>query len=204
MALTDIDIANAALVKLGNPHLTAWEEASKAGRLIRGAYARCRNAELQRARWCFSLGRAMLPALAEAPAFGFARAFRLPIDYLSLVQIGLDDVGYLAVGPEYRQGDPATWSIEGRDLLTDLPAPLPLRYIRRIEDPTLFHPLFDEVLAIAIALEICEALTSSTDKRESLHQDYKLARRDAARIDAIQKHPAYPPDGPWLMSRVMA
>jgi len=202
MAVTNMALVNAALRKLGARALTDWDETSQNGRLVREAFARIRDAEIRAARWTFALTRAVLPALAGTPAWGYRRAFPLPADCLALVQVGDHDVTYLPMGPEYRRGDAATWALEGNVILCDFPAPLRIRYSRRLEEPTLFDPLFDEALACRLAVELCEAITQSAEKKRDLAEEYKAAIRAARRANAIEKHPEFPSDGAWLMSRI--
>jgi hypothetical protein len=47
-----------------------------------------RKAELRKRHWSFAIKRAALPALADAPTWGFGYAYQLPTDYLRLMQVG--------------------------------------------------------------------------------------------------------------------
>ena len=86
-------------------------------------------------------------------------------------------------------------------LLTDLPAPLKVRYIHRVENMALLDPLFVEVLACKLALEACETLTQSGQKRQAAADDYRFSVSEAVRQDAIENPPDELPWGSWLDSR---
>lgn len=194
MASSDIEIANAALTKLGEARILAFTDDSKPARTLNAIYGRLRDAELSRCRWKFAIKRDTLPALATAPAWGFTYAYQLPSDYLSLVQV--NDY-YLAP----RTPQAPLWTIESGQLLTDLQAPLRIRYVRRPDSSGAFHPLFVEALACRLAAEAAEALTQSSTKREAMLKDYREAVLEAARVDAMEVPPDVLPWGSWLESR---
>ena len=97
-----------------------------------------------------------LPALADAPAWGYDYQYPLPDDYLALVQV--NDI-YVRSGSSV-----ALWSVEAGAILTNIEAPLKVRYVKRVTNPGLFDSMFCEALACKLALEACETLTQSETK----------------------------------------
>lgn len=189
-----VSIANRALTKLGAERILLLSDDIKEARTLNSMYDDVRDAELRRHRWKFAIKRTALMALVEAPAWGYSLKYPLPADYLALVQV---NEFYVRSGTK----GAAAWSVEGKEILTNMQAPLKVRYIGQITDPTLFDPLFVEVLACKLALEACETLTQSSTKYEMVAKAYEFAVREAVRQDAIENPPDELPDGSWLDAR---
>lgn len=187
-------LANYALSKLGEEPVLLLTDDTKPARLMNRIFDQVRDAELRRATWKFSLKRAQLMALVDAPDWGYTTQYPLPSDFLRLVQ-----VNDFYVRPLSKQRGP--WSLEGGLLLTDLPAPLKMRYVARITNTGLFDPLFVEALACKLAMEAGETLTQSETKRARAADEYKFALSEAYRQDAIETTPDEMPWGTWLESR---
>lgn len=189
-----VSIANRALTKLGEDRILLLSDDTKPARTLNSMFDDVRDAEIRRHRWKFAIKRGSLVALAAAPAWGYALQYPLPADYLGLVQVG---ARYVRASDK----SPAPWSVEGRSILTNIGAPLLIRYMARIEDPTFFDPLFVEVLACKLAYEACETLTQSGAKLQAAEQAYKFALSEAVRQDAIENPPDELPQGSWLDAR---
>lgn len=199
MPSSTIDIANRALTKLGSARILSLTDDTKAGRVMNSMFAQVRDAELRRNYWNFALKRASLVALSDAPEWGYAYQYPLPTDFLTLVQ-----VGETYIRPNTK--DKGNWHIEstdtgGRVIVTDLAAPLRIRYVKRVENSGFFDPLFVEVLAARLAFEACETLTQSGPKKQMASEEYKGALSEAARCNAIENPPDEFPRGSWLDSR---
>lgn len=197
---SEVDIANRALGKLGAATIIDLEEDDPKAVALKIAFPLVRDAELRRRRWRFSLQRFLLPADGTAPAFGFARQFTFPNDCLRLIQIGEYDLGPNL--SDYRAAPTELWSIEGRAILTNLPAPLPVRTIQRITDTTQFDSCFVETLASRLAYECCERITQSDSKKQLAWEDYRVSIREAVRANALEVAPQEPSDDTWVMARV--
>lgn len=180
-----VEICNRALDKLGSAPITSLQDDTKAARACARMFDAIRDAELRDHQWNFAIARTELPALAEAPAFGFARQFQLPGDCLKVV----------AIDP---RGD---WKVEGRRILTDLPAPLRMTYVKQADDPSAFDALFVEALSARLASELCESLTQSNTKKRMAMEDYGQAVRRARRIDAVEGTPDALEETSWIRAR---
>lgn len=188
-----VEIANRALTKLGAERILLLTDPSKEARVMNAMFDLVFDAELRRHRWKFAMRRAILPALVAAPEWGYRFAYQLPSDFLALVQV--NDI--------YLRGlkQKTLWTLEGNQILTDLQAPLKVRYIRRVESLALLDPLFVEVLACKLAFEACETLTQSATKEQAAGEKYTFAVNEAIRQDAIENPPDELPWGSWLDSR---
>lgn len=196
---SEVSIANRALTLLGADLIVALTDDTNRARTIQANYAPIRDAELDRHRWRFSLKRAALPALSTAPSFGYARAFQVPTDFLKLIEGG--DLISSADTSDYRTGDSSMWSREGAQILTNLGAPLHIRYVAQITDTSLFSASFAESLAARLADECCERLTQSDSKRQICMAAYKRAILEATRSNALEVPPQSLGDSEWVTAR---
>ncbi len=87
--LSEVSICNLALQDVGRGlAITTLDENSQAARVCRLRYPFARDTCLRAYDWNFAAWRASLPALAAAPAFGFANAYQLPPDCLFVREVG--------------------------------------------------------------------------------------------------------------------
>lgn len=194
------EIVNRALTKLGAARVTNINDGAKSARAMSAIYDTVRKAELRKHNWSFALTRTALPALADAPAWGYAKQFQLPTDFLRMTQV--NDVFLVPAMAEYVTGDNSAYAIEGQMILTDFGAPLKIRYVRDITDPGLFDALFVEVFAAKLAYEACEEITNSNTKKQVMDDDYRECVRIAARTNAIERPPQGIPDDSWMIGRL--
>lgn len=196
---SNVEIANMALTKLGETHVLGFTDDSKAGRALNAHFDLIRDAELRRHLWNFAMTRASLPALAAAPEFGFERQFQLPAECLRLVQIGETYIGVTSGRSRYYAAP--GWQVEGRLILTDEAAPLYVRYIKQVSDPTQFDAVFVDALACRLAFELCETITQSNSRKASLRDEYDYAIMQAKAIDAMENPPEPLPPDDWILAR---
>lgn len=192
---SQVEICNQALTKLGAARITSITDDTKQARALNAIYTVKLEAELAAHPWTFAIKRVELPASATAPAYGWARAFPMPADYLALVEVGENYVFYETdTGPLFQ----VEGSDSGMQLLTDEASPLQVRYIRRITNPGLYPALFVEALACRLAAEVCEELTQSLSKREAAWNERRQAIREARRVNSIEQPPRKPPASSWV------
>jgi hypothetical protein len=175
MAGSNVEICNRALDLLGAPTITALDENSVSARLCLRNYAPARDAVLRLYPWNEATARASLAADVTAPAWGFALAYTLPTDCLRLVTI------------EEELRSAGAWRVEGAKVLTDVSAPLRIRYIRRLTDPGLIGPLLADAIAARLAAAIAFGLTNNASQAESMRGLMEMAIREARRIDALEQ-----------------
>lgn len=194
-----IDVANRAALKLGTEWIASFADSTKFARAITMCYDGLLESELSKNRWTFAIKRATLPALASVPAWGFERQFLLPVDCLRLDWVdGAGRSEYLA---NFLADSTSPFRIEGRNILTDLEAPLSIRYIALSENPNEWDPCFLNAFSARLAYEACEHVTQSETKKRTLWSEYQDEIANARRMSAIQNPPASIPDGSWMEAR---
>jgi hypothetical protein len=207
---SDVEIVNVALTLLGQQRITTLNDNVKAARSALAIYEIERDAELREHIWNFAVKRVLLPALTTPPAFGYFAAYQLPDDNIRVIQAGRWSPGtqrWLGVVTS----EAADWKIEGKTIVsnqvtgfgTSTPlGPLPLRYIARITDPTMFDPGFVEAFGCRLAAKLAEDMTQMGDKRDRANAQYQKAIIAAIRADSIELPPDPLPDNSWLLSRL--
>lgn len=197
---SNVDIANAALTKIGAARILTLTDNTKSAREVNSMFTRIRDSELRKHLWRFSIKRAQLAAQVTAPLFGFLYAYRPPTDNLRLVQVG--DYYPAADLSNAVVTDESEYSFENGLILCDYAAPLNVRYVAAIDDPTVYDANFVEVFACALAVQLAEPITQAMSKREAALAEYKMALRDALRANAIEVVPTTVADDTFIVSRL--
>lgn len=203
MSVSDVAIGRIALSKIGDSTpLLSFGDATKQAAEIAKRYEYVRDAELRRRKWCFSLTRTTVAAIAnpDPDPSPYARAFQLPADCLKVLEVGDYAPGgaYIDLNTGF---DTAEFKLEGRRILTDFEAPLRLRYVKRVTDPTQFDTAFVESFAARLAYEIALPITQIRAVKEDAWRDYVVSVREAVKANAIEVAPEQANDDAWLMSR---
>ena len=183
--MTDTQICNRALQKLGAGRITSLDEASPRAEDCKTLYFDLRDAELRKHPWKFALARATLAPDTATPAFEFSYQFTLPSDFLRM-------------HPAHTYQEETDWTIEGRRLLTNDGDTIQFRYVRIIEDTSLMDPLFREALSCMIAHELAEPVTKGLNRKRVLMDEYGKIIAKAKAVDAIEKLSALPPTDDWV------
>lgn len=196
---TKIDVANRALLKIGASRITSFEDESKEAQALTICWDAVQDREIAAHPWAFALRRGSLPALAEAPAWGYAKQYQLPEGFLGLDWV--DGLNVSDTGMDYLDGTESAWRVEGGKILADSGSPLRIIYHVRVTDPQQWGPHFCEVMALALAIEICDDVSASLQRKQMLMQEKREAIAIARRLNAIQQAPRSVPDGSWITAR---
>ncbi len=192
-------IINGALDLIASNGIASLSDSSShVGNAIKRNFDVERDSLLREYPWNFAMRRAKLAASSEAPAFRFRRAYELPAGPKPEFCLRV-----WAVGDDDSRNDTGVWEISGRRLLTDLEAPLPVRYIGRIVNPALWDPLTVKALEARLAWQAAYMASGSAALAEQMARIYQ-ERLDAAKaIDAQEGTPEPFEDGTtWVDSRL--
>jgi len=190
---TDITIVNAALIRLGETTITALSDDIKPARLANAIYADVRDAVTRAHPWNFALMRAALTANASAPTWGYANAYDLPGDPDHCLRV-------LTVEGEDEQA--GRWTVEGRQIVSDLSSPIRILYLRRVSAPDDTDPLFREALSARLARELAEPLGKSTSLQKAMAELYDAKLREARSADGQEGTPEILTADTWLTARL--
>jgi hypothetical protein len=202
-----IDVCNRALQKLGAKRISALTDQTPSARACALAYPIIRQSELRKYDWNFAISRVQLAADSPAPTWGRQNSFTLPADYIKLTnaypETLSNDINTVGVSVAFTAESTGMrdWVIEGKKIVTNDSSPLNLRYIADITDTSMWDAIFVEVVATAMAYELCEELTQSNTKKSDIAQAYKTIIDSAKHASSIEIAPADPPPDTWLTCR---
>ncbi len=127
--------------------------------------------------------------------------FRLPSGYLRRAPQDpkAGSVSYLGVPGNIMSDD---WVLEGNFITTTDNPVIVLRFVADIQDVTQMDPMFCEGLGARIGLEVCEPLTQSDSKLNTISQIYKTMMGDARAINGIEVGPVEMPLDDYLSCRI--
>lgn len=195
MAVSETSIANRAVTKLGANRILSLTEDTPEARALNAVYETTRNAELRAHPWAFATERAQLSALSSTPSWGYSKEYQLPADCIRVLSVGEKWIPYDAIGVSYREypigtTDESFYQIEGQKILTDLAAPLKIRYTKKETDPAKFDDLFIDALACRLAYETAaDIIDATTGDFQRIEVMYNRAIMEAKRVNAITKPP---------------
>lgn len=170
-----IEICNFALGLVSEAKITSLTENNEQSRACNLYLDQATREVLSAANWRSARERASLVMLAAKPAFGFHNKFRLPDNFLRVVQFNKRDV--------YDRGS-RLFEIEGRNLLTNaaIAKILYIRDLTKVEGEFGFG-LMDDLLAQAVytnlAIKLAWPFQQSRTLRDSLVQEYQLILKAA-------------------------
>jgi hypothetical protein len=193
MAVGEVAIANIALDMLQETPLGSFEEASSAARWFKRNYDPARDQMLRIHPWNFAMRRASLPAASPAPAFEWSAAYDLPSSPWCLRLMPLTDDGKAT-------GRMVPYSIEGRQVLCNMSAPLKVRYIARVDEAE-FDAAFVQAFAAMLAARAAHWITGKASMVDRLDKVAREAMEMARLIDGFEEGPTFPDQNDWLDGR---
>ena len=151
--MTDIQICNLALARLGDSRINALTDATAQAQYCSLFYAQTLEELQTEFDWQFCRKLASLTADATAPAFGYARRFAVPSDFLRLIRLnGIDE-----------DENFSKWEIVDGFIHTDLAAPAQIEYIAHVTDAAKFPAVFVEIFSAKLAVNLALPLTASKE-----------------------------------------
>lgn len=166
---SEASIANTMLVGLGEPTITSLDETSERALTIKVVYADALEFLLEQHVWNFAKARVRLAKVTQAPLFGYSVAFKLPADFLRL----------LDTDPELSE-----YRVENGCILCD-ETTLSINYIRRITDPNSMPPSFREALSYLIGTKVAKKLTGGDGAVDKMKAYFADSLRTAKNLNAV-------------------
>lgn len=194
-----IDIANKALLELGQEKITTVDDTTPNGSIINSCYSLILAKELSLHNWSFAIKRALLPVLTEIPAWGFGLQYQLPADCLKVVQV--NDYFNVIIN-SYAVSDPSPYRIENNRILTNYDAPLKIKYVSSDIDTASYDVNFADALSCKLAYKICKKITQDDNLKQQLLKDYEMSIAEAIKKNAIEQPPVQLLSNEFLVSRL--
>lgn len=190
MAITSpTDICNLALDLLSAGTVQDVENPTNpTEEILNRWYDHSRRKALREHPWNFAVKRQTLSASSTAPAFGYAKAFPVPADFLRVLYISTD----LATDRETVLPASAYQFEGGSILITNTygdSTTLNLVYVADITTVSQFDPMFIDLLAHEVAISCAYKLTESNTNIERLAQLARQRTLLAKAIDGQERPP---------------
>lgn len=183
---TDVEIANLALIDLGQPAISGFTDEGKAARLLRAVYEPTVKEVLRNHPWrCARVQVVLTEDPGATPAFGFDNACALPADFIRVVRVN-DHID--------------KFEVIGDHLHVDDDAP-ELTYTARVSESQ-FDAGLVNVIAARLAWRLCIALTDNATAAQGLQKVYESVLADAKFADALDGAPEDEPIGTWAQARL--
>lgn len=218
MVTTVLEIYNMGITRLGHEPMSAVDENTKAGRLVRLHYPTVRDGLLRSHPWNFAVRRAALAQLSVTPSFEFDYAYALPTDpyCLKVLRTSFEATGFSSAavygfpglfgyGPIPVEHRIETIDVSGtpvRALLIN-ESSVSIEYVARIEDVSLYDPMFVDCLAAKLAAEIAIGLTDNQSTAKTAMDIYQMKMSEARTMDAQEGSPRDVVNtDAWLIARL--
>jgi len=183
MAVSVVEICNLALSLIGGENISSMSEASAQARASNQFYQTTRDGLLALYPWGFAQKLRVLPEVGNDKAGTWAHAYDLPVDML---KVGLVRPAYSADLGVF-EGEQAQAAflhhVEGDKIYSDVEGAV-LLYTARVEDPSLYPPLFVSALAYSLAAWLAMPLTRSVEIQGRMMQLAQGAQASAMAADA--------------------
>ncbi len=156
MMLTDLQIANNALGRLGCERISSLEDNSKRARLVNDFLESSRKVTLEMGPWDFATTRVQLSSIGT-PAFEFTHQFEVPDDHIFIIK-------------EYNDEE---YKVEGELIFANTDTLL-LVYVYEIDEDVKRSPNFDKAWYLNLAAEMAYSLTQNNSLKDSLMAEAEL------------------------------
>lgn len=166
---SEATIANVMLVGIGEPTITSLEERTERAVTIKVVFEATRDLLLEQHIWNFAKARVKLALVAQAPLFGYRTAFKLPADFVRLIN----------TEPKLEE-----YRVENGCILCD-EATLSIIYIRRITDPAAMPASFRDCLSYLLGTKVAKKLTGSEGAVDKMKNYFADSLRTAKNLNAV-------------------
>ena len=150
--MTDIQICNLALARLGDSRITALTDASAQAQYCSLFYAQTLEELQAEFDWQFCRKQVSLTG-GTAPLTGYSIQYALPVDFIRAIRLGNIDASE----------NFGSWEIVGTNLHTNIASPVALDYIALVTTPASFPAIFVEALSMKLAAVLAMPLTGSKE-----------------------------------------
>lgn len=198
--MSDTEVCNRALGKLGESSILDLTDNNTRARAMNSTYISVRDAELRRHIWNFSVKRDSIAALVSTPSWGYSTEYQVPSDCLRILSV--NDIWPGPDMADYRNSSVRPYVIENGKILCSVAAPLKIRYVYRVTDTSLFDACFFECLASRLAYENCERITQSDSKKQLAWVDYKKSLLEGISAGSLELPSESIQDDSWVVCRL--
>lgn len=193
---SQLDIANWALMLLGEKRLSSLSDDNANAENILAGWDMLRDALLRSQAWNFAIERESLAADSAEPEWGYDYQYSLASDVVKVLNVG----EYYPGGDisDFRNSETAEYRIEGRKILTSYGAPLKVRWVVNSKDIGEWDISFAQLLAADLAQYLNPRATESDATAQRIWAWRNQAWAEARANNAIDNPPEHLADDSWM------
>jgi hypothetical protein len=194
---SEVEICNMALSHLGADPISELVEASNEARECNRVYEMARDFVLEAHPWGWAQKTVLLAELGTPP-LGWIYRYGYPSDCLKAILIGLDlKETELPVPFEIRAGD----DLNTKVIICDK-YQATLQYTAKVTNTEMFSPMFAMALSYYIAFLICESITGSTQRAQSMYRGFLQTSSPSEASDSREAQKLEDRDGRHITARL--
>ena len=192
MAVTYVDICNAALTRIGLPIISSFSDGTSQANACSNRYQSDRDIVLRMHPWTCATVRTMLAPSATTPAYCYTYQFPLPSDFLRVVEIRSDPGNYPFYGGDsfggegFLSGADPDYEIESGNILYDWPT-IFFRYVQRVENAEQLDPECQMAMSLYIAYDLAQLLLQNENLVKQVNQEFEAAMATARNVNAQEQ-----------------
>ena len=180
--ISDVEICNQALIKLGTKTIISFDDATNEARLCNIIYELSRNSVLRAHTWSFATKIEPLDQLSDNSIINWKYLYTYPSQCLFIVKIynetDIDTNTYkLLLSPDTNQKVIATNLYQAY-----------AEYVKKIIDPNLFDETFIEAFVYKLASEFAMAIIGQPELQVSYLKQYNYILGEAKRVNSQEKN----------------
>lgn len=176
LALSDVDIANRALVQIGGNTITSLADTTPEAVVVAAWYATARDEVIVAHPWNFALTRATLAQIVSPGVnWDYAFAYQLPTDCLRVLETSWDD-------------EESPWVVEGRKLWIS-EGSVSIKYLASVTDPSQFSKGFEQAFTYKLAAQIAYPIRRDRQLVVDMEALYQDALKKAKAWDGQEQSP---------------
>ena len=187
-------ICNLALSNIGKANISDINEASAEAKSCKQFYAHTRDMLLQSYPWRWAGETQALAEVTNNKERRWIYAYQRPSDCLKIRRITDEDMAdYMPYSQGTVRAGGFDYALEGSIIYASI-SPAYLEYTKRVEDPTLFPPLFQDALAWHLAVRLAMPLTRDPKIRAEAYQlaQATLATAQSSDANEVRETSDYP------------
>lgn len=192
-------IANWALDLIGETAIDDINDSVERAERLLAAWTPVRDAALRARLWRFSIQRTTIAADSAAPSWGFALQYTIAGDVVRVVQV--DQYWHGPTLSDLIGADSAPYRVERDKILTDITAPLKVRWVVNSVDVGLWDPCFAKVMACDLADRVSTRITGSENIKARIKEERRVALLEATSANALEQPPSNIGDDTWMTTR---
>lgn len=170
-------ICNLALAKVGDIAILSLEDPTPEARFCKLFYEQTVHELLRLHQWNWATSFARLSQTTPPPDIAWQYSYLLPVDFGRIITFNAFSPA--VPRPTYQLGTGLLYTDE---------AVAEISYVREIENPDDFDPMFVELVALKVGSKLARPLAGSLDIEKTLLGEFNRLLNEARRIDAGQNH----------------